>query len=97
VNSAQHLLTWFTPERRQIINALGLDRAAKRPDGTFSRFLARQRYMTLERVGVAEYYPALRLLGYRPDLDLSQDESVQRHEKELLELERKQQQAGSGE
>lgn len=79
MTAAEHLLTWFTPERRNFIKALNLDRAVGRPEGTLSRFLAREKYMTLERVGVATYYPALRLLGYSPDLDLSQDESVIRY------------------
>ena len=83
VTPAQHLLTWFTPERRLLINALSFDKLASRPYGTLSRFLVRAKYMTLERAGVHEYYPMLRLLGYHPDLDLDTDEGVLRHRQGL--------------
>ena len=39
-SALEHLLTWFTPERRGFINSAGLDVAAGQPDGTLSQFLA---------------------------------------------------------
>ena len=77
--AAQHLLTWFTPERRALITTTYLDKLAHQPDDTFSRFLAGHRNSGLPLSSIQDYYQALRPLGYRPDLDLSQDESVRRH------------------
>jgi hypothetical protein len=87
VTASEHLLTWFTPERRSFVNSQGLDIAAGQPDGTLSQFLAGypagRRH--LAKVGLSTYYPSLRMLGYAPNLDLSADESVQRHQVQSLE------------
>lgn len=81
--AAQHLLTWCTPERRGVINAVGIDHAAGQQAGCFARLLAGQPLPAGVEVG--DYYTIFRLLGYRPDLDLSQDEGVQRHRLEQPE------------
>jgi hypothetical protein len=44
--------------------------------GTFSRFLAGEKYMTFERAGVSHYYACLRLLGYVPPTDTPEGEKV---------------------
>jgi hypothetical protein len=75
--AAEHLLTWFTPERRLRISLEGIDDLAQQPADTFSRFLAG--VGTLLESRIHGYYAALRPVGYRPDLDLSRDESVQAH------------------
>lgn len=67
---AQHLLDWFTPERRKLINALAIDRYAQRPLGSFSRYLKKKKRTTFERAGVKDYYPVLRLIGYLPPPDV---------------------------
>lgn len=72
VTPAQHLLAWFTPERRRLINASAVDRLAKKSVGVFSKFLKGNRYMTFERSGVAAYYPVLHLIGYLPPPELWQ-------------------------
>jgi hypothetical protein len=87
ISASEHLLTWFTPERRGFINSAGLDVAARQPDGTLSQFLAgfpagRQQ---LANGQLKNYYPGLARLGYSPDLDLSQDESVKEHQTTLTE------------
>lgn len=61
-----HLLTWATPARCKLLNGLAFDRHAGKSPGTFTRFLKRQRTITLERTGVQDYYPLLRLVGYLP-------------------------------
>ena len=62
-----HLLEWFTPARRALIRSSELDRQARRPVGTFSRFLAGQDGVSLTyHPGLSSYYPALALLGYQP-------------------------------
>lgn len=68
---AEHLRAWFTsqPLRKQLISARALDVLSGRPLGTFSRFLAGEKYVTFERAGVAAYYPFLALLGYQPPTD----------------------------
>jgi hypothetical protein len=78
--AVEHLLAWFTPERRSYINSVGFDLAAGQPEGTLSQLLAGypagQRRLAPD--GLHTYYPHLATLGYRPDLNLEQDESVQR-------------------
>ena len=63
---SQHLKEWFTPVRRKLISSRALDALAERPLGTFSRFLAGQDKMTLERSGLGAYYPFLAEVGYTP-------------------------------
>jgi hypothetical protein len=86
-STVKHLLTWFTPERRRLVNTLGCDQHAGQPEGTLSQLLAGfpagHRQLATSG-GLAAYYPSLAMLGYRPDLDLSKDESVQRHKDSLL-------------
>jgi hypothetical protein len=82
--AAEHLLTWFTPERRERISLMGIDARAEQPDNIFSRFLAG--IGSLPQQSVHGYYAALRPVGYRPDLDLSRDESVQTY---LLEQQKR--------
>jgi hypothetical protein len=65
-NAAQHLLAWFTEERKKLISSRALDTYAGRPVGTFSRFLARQPGFTFTRTSLRPYYPFLKLLGYEP-------------------------------
>lgn len=64
--AVQHLLNWFTPIRRELISAQALDRLAKRPLGTFSRFLAGQQSVNFSRASIEPYYPYLKELGYEP-------------------------------
>jgi hypothetical protein len=73
VTAAEHLRAWFLadPRRLRLISARAVDQLAGRPLGTFSRFLAGGKYMTLERVGVAAYYPVLACVGYVPPSDSS--------------------------
>lgn len=66
---AEHLKLWFTPIRRELISARKLDKLAGRPLGTFSRFLAGQRYFTFTRASLEPYYPFLREVGYKPPGD----------------------------
>lgn len=82
VLASEHLLTWFTPERRGFINSSGLDAAAGQPDGTLSQFLAGYPAGQRQLAGgqLENYYPGLLALGYEPGLDLSKDQSVQRHQ-----------------
>jgi hypothetical protein len=70
VTPAQHLLTWATPERRQLLNGLAFDRLANRPRCTFARFLKKEKWVTMEKAGLIEYYPLLRLVGYLPPKDV---------------------------
>jgi hypothetical protein len=66
VTATDHLLRWATPDRCKLLNGLAFDRLAGRSDGTFSRFLKRQASITLEKVGLLEYYPFLQRVGYLP-------------------------------
>lgn len=49
-----------------MLNAYAFDRLAHRPLGYFSRFMKRDKYITMDRAGLTEYYPLLRLVGYLP-------------------------------
>ena len=66
---ADHLRSWFTPDRRKLISSRSLDLLAGRPLGTLSRFLSKQKRFTFSRSGLSHYYPFLALLGYQPPSD----------------------------
>lgn len=70
VSPVQHFLAWLTPERKQLLNGLAFDRNAGNVSVKFSRFMKRDKWRTLERVGMLEYYPLLRLVGYLPPSDV---------------------------
>jgi hypothetical protein len=73
---SEHLRVWFTPQRRFIISCAALDRLAGRPIGTLSRFLDREKHVTLTYgTGLADYYPFLALLGYQPPKDTDTSET----------------------
>jgi hypothetical protein len=70
VTPAQHFLAWATPERKQMLNGLAFDRHAGRALETFARFMKQDKWITMERVGLLEYYPFLHLVGYLPPSDV---------------------------
>lgn len=59
-------MAWATPERRQLLNGLAFDRLAGRAPTTLARLMSGQKWVTMERAGLQEYYPYLRLVGYLP-------------------------------
>jgi hypothetical protein len=72
VNPSYHFHAWLTPARWQLLNGLAFDRLANRPLGTFARFMKGDKGRSMQRTGLQDYYPLLRLVGYLPPSDVWQ-------------------------